>query len=85
VRDTTVMHWGFRPAIELPLAVEDVPKTSLGKIQRTVLRQRLERGDFAEQQTKVAELGAQRQHVYVAPIGPMESAVAEIYASMFGT
>ncbi|MBN0048532.1 amino acid adenylation domain-containing protein [Streptomyces actuosus] len=39
---------GISPAFLVPVAAEDIPKTEIGKIQRTRLRKRFEAGDFDE-------------------------------------
>lgn len=38
--------YGVRPDYVLPLGRADIPKTGLGKLQRTILRKRFEAGDF---------------------------------------
>lgn len=85
VRSTVVMHWGFRPALLLPLPEAAFPKTSLGKIQRALLRRRLEAGDFAAATEAVAELTARQLGGYTAPEGDTEWLLAAIYAEMFDT
>jgi acyl-CoA synthetase (AMP-forming)/AMP-acid ligase II/thioesterase domain-containing protein len=83
IRSTVVMHWGFRPALILPLPKSEIPKTSLGKIQRSVLRGRLEAGDFADRVQSVADLTLRQIGGYSAPDGQAEVALAQIYAGMF--
>ncbi|MBV9012803.1 MAG: non-ribosomal peptide synthetase [Pseudonocardiales bacterium] len=83
IRSTVVMHWGFRPALVLPLSRSEVPKTSLGKIQRSVLRSRLEAGNFADYAQSVADLMLRQIGGYTTPDGPAEVGLAEIYAEMF--
>ncbi|MER7405968.1 amino acid adenylation domain-containing protein [Streptomyces sp. NPDC000070] len=39
---------GVSPAFLIPVAAEDIPKTEIGKIQRTKLRKSFEAGDFDE-------------------------------------
>ncbi|WP_046468446.1 non-ribosomal peptide synthetase [Allosalinactinospora lopnorensis] len=85
VRSSTVLHWGFRPALILPLDTSDIPKTSLGKIQRSQLRKRLEAGEFDAAQALVAELTTRQLGGHTPPEGAAETALAEIYAEMFGT
>lgn len=46
VRDTVARNTGIAPAIVLPLARADFPKTTSGKIQRTRLKKALAQGDF---------------------------------------
>lgn len=83
VRSSVVLHWGFRPALILPLLESEIPKTSLGKIQRSRLRQRLEAGDFTERQQLVADITTRQLGGYSVPEGDTENALAEIYAEMF--
>lgn len=84
IRSSVVLHWGFRPELILPLAKSEIPKTSLGKIQRSQLRTRLESGEFAELTEHVATLTLRQLGGYVAPETETEIALAEIYAEMFG-
>jgi acyl-CoA synthetase (AMP-forming)/AMP-acid ligase II/thioesterase domain-containing protein len=83
VRSSVVLHWGFRPALILPLPESEITKTSLGKIQRSQLRQRLEAGDFTELQQLVAGITTRQLGGYSAPEGDTENALVEIYAEMF--
>ncbi|ONI91989.1 peptide synthetase [Actinosynnema sp. ALI-1.44] len=83
VRDSVVLHWGFRPALILPLAKTDLPKTSLGKIQRSRIRARLEAGEFDPVIGSVAELSRRQLGEYVAPVDDAERVLTEIYATMF--
>lgn len=84
VRSTTILHWGFRPVAVLPLSTEQMPKTSLGKIQRSPLRRKYEDGVFADSQKRVDEVMSQHMGEYVAPLGRLEEGIAEAYASMLG-
>ncbi|GAA2711363.1 MULTISPECIES: non-ribosomal peptide synthetase [Streptomyces] len=85
VRSTVVMHWGFRPALVLPLPAQAFPKTSLGKIQRALMRRRLESGAYAAEQRAVAELTERMLGGHTEPEGRTERILAEIYAELFGT
>jgi acyl-CoA synthetase (AMP-forming)/AMP-acid ligase II/thioesterase domain-containing protein/acyl carrier protein len=84
IRSTVVMHWGFRPTLVLPLPKSEIPKTSLGKIQKSVLRRKLEAGDFAGYVQSAADLTLRQIGGYSAPEGSTEVELAEIYAGMFG-
>ncbi|MFF7190498.1 AMP-binding protein [Streptomyces sp. NPDC008222] len=84
VRDRVVLHWGFRPAVVLPLPRSEFPKTSLGKVQRGVLRARWEAGSYTERAHEVAALVADTVGGHTDPQGPTETALAEIYAELFG-
>jgi thioesterase domain-containing protein len=81
VRNSVVLHWGFRPALILPLPKGAFPKTSLGKIQRSLMRKRLEAGDYAAQRMVVDELVTRQLGGYAAPAG--ETALVGIYAELF--
>jgi thioesterase domain-containing protein len=84
VRDRVVLLWGFRPAVVLPLPRPELPKTSLGKVQRGVLRARLESGTYAGRERAVAALCAEPAGDHTEPEGSAEAALAEIYADLFG-
>jgi thioesterase domain-containing protein/acyl carrier protein len=84
IRSSVVLHWGFRPALILPLPKSEIPKTRLGKIQRSALRRRLEAGDFAAVEERVAAVVERGLGDHIAPEGDTEVAVAQIYAEMFG-
>lgn len=83
VRSSVVLHWGFRPALILPLPRTELPKTSLGKIQRTRLRDRLEAGDFADVEKRVHDLVLRQLGGYAAPAGATERRLAEVYGTIF--
>jgi acyl-CoA synthetase (AMP-forming)/AMP-acid ligase II/thioesterase domain-containing protein len=83
VRNTVVLHWGFRPAVLLPLPATAFPKTSLGKIQRSLLRRRLEEGRYSEQQAALAELVTRQLGGYTAPESETEKVLAEFYGLLF--
>jgi thioesterase domain-containing protein len=85
VRSTVVMHWGFRPALILPLPASAFPKSSLGKILRSLMRKRLEAGEYAAEIAAVSDLTSRQLGGYVAPEGEEEWLLAEIYAEMFDT
>ncbi|WP_307629589.1 non-ribosomal peptide synthetase [Streptomyces turgidiscabies] len=85
LRSGVVMHWGFRPALILPLPKDAFPKTSLGKIQRSLMRRRLEDGAYEPVTRSVADLVLRRLGGYTAPEGETERTLAQIYAEMFDT
>jgi thioesterase domain-containing protein len=82
---TVVLRWGFRPWLILPLPEDAFAKTSLGKIQRKLIRQRLEAGEYAQTQARLEELIQRQLGGHTPPNGPTESAVAELYAELFET
>jgi acyl-CoA synthetase (AMP-forming)/AMP-acid ligase II/thioesterase domain-containing protein/NADP-dependent 3-hydroxy acid dehydrogenase YdfG/acyl carrier protein len=48
IRRAVTLRAGVAPDFVIALVASEVPKTAIGKIQRTELRQRFERGDFAD-------------------------------------
>jgi thioesterase domain-containing protein/acyl carrier protein len=84
VRNTTVLLWGFQPALILPLPKEAFPKTSLGKIQRGILRKRLESGAFATDEARVNALTARQLSEYRKPHSQAEIEVAALFGRLFG-
>jgi acyl-CoA synthetase (AMP-forming)/AMP-acid ligase II/NAD(P)-dependent dehydrogenase (short-subunit alcohol dehydrogenase family) len=48
IRSVVVKTEGVNPDYVIPLAKETIPKTAIGKIQRSQLKQQFERGDYAE-------------------------------------
>jgi acyl-CoA synthetase (AMP-forming)/AMP-acid ligase II/thioesterase domain-containing protein len=84
IRNRTVLLWGFRPAVILPLSKADLPKTSLGKLQRAQLRKRLEAGEFSAREKWIAETTARQLGGYHPPQGRFEMEIARIYGELFG-
>lgn len=84
VRNTTIMLWGFRPTVILPLPKRNFPKTSLGKIQRSLMRKRLEAGEYDTHRAHFAQTVSRQLGGYTRPDGEVEAAVAEIYAEILG-
>ncbi|MFE9380919.1 AMP-binding protein [Streptomyces sp. NPDC006855] len=85
VRSSVVMHWGFRPSLVLPLPKDAFPKTSLGKIQRTLMRRRLEAGAYDAVRRDCSALSQRMLGAYSAPEGRTEEILAEIYEELFDT
>ncbi|MGW7094156.1 AMP-binding protein [Streptomyces sp. NPDC054874] len=79
VRNSVVMHWGFRPFLVLPLPKDAFPKTSLGKIQRSVMRKRLESGAYDSTRSTVDTLTRRMLGGYDAPGSDTERILCEIY------
>jgi thioesterase domain-containing protein/acyl carrier protein len=84
IRNTTILLWGFRPALILPLPREAFPKTSLGKIQRSLMRKRFEAGDYADHINDVRRITSRQEAAYVAPDGSSERAIADVFAQILG-
>ncbi|WP_086782705.1 non-ribosomal peptide synthetase, partial [Crossiella equi] len=83
IRGAAVTHWGFRPSVLLPLPTTAFAKTSLGKIQRNLLRRQVETGVHAARQAWVRALLTRGLGAHTPPKGPTETAVAEIFAELF--
>lgn len=82
IRNTTVLLWGFRPAVLLPLPTSALPKTSLGKNQPRLLRKRLETGVYANVLARLASRAAQALSTATLPASPTEVAIAEIFGQV---
>jgi len=82
IRNVVLEHWGFRPALTLRLPAAEIPKTSLGKIQRSELRRRLEAGALAAYASEVADVCRQQRGAWSQPEGETESAIAELFAAI---
>jgi acyl-CoA synthetase (AMP-forming)/AMP-acid ligase II/thioesterase domain-containing protein/acyl carrier protein len=84
IRNTTVLLWGFRPTMLLPLQKDAFPsKGSLGKTPRGLLRQLLESGAFRTAVTNVTSLSTRAAEAYSAPQGTTQLAIASIFADIF--
>ncbi|WP_236725330.1 non-ribosomal peptide synthetase [Amycolatopsis orientalis] len=84
VRNGAILHWGFRPALVLPIAEADIPRSSLGKIQRAQLRRRLDSGGFQARKSVIDQLVQRQFGGFSEPSGATETALAEIYGELFG-
>lgn len=84
IRNTTLALWGFRPELVIALPKGIFPKTSLGKIQRSLLRKRLETGELKQHIEYMSGVTARQRGAHVAPNGPAEAAVSEVYATVLG-
>jgi thioesterase domain-containing protein len=84
IRNVVLSHWGFRPAVTLCLPASEIPKTSLGKIQRLELRRRLESGGLARYERELADAVRQQRGEWSRPEGEHERAVAAILAGIVG-
>lgn len=80
IRNSTVLRWGFRPAQILPVTASDIPRGSLGKIQRSKIRQSLESGQLNVAADRVATITRHFLGEHVAADGEDEGRLAEIYA-----
>ncbi|MBA6440499.1 non-ribosomal peptide synthetase [Streptomyces sp. GMR22] len=85
IRSSTVMHWGFRPQLILPVAEDELPRGNLGKIQRSRLRAAVENGALDEAARRSDEISTRFLGGHVAPEGEVETALAEIYARVLDT
>lgn len=84
IRNTTIMLWGFRPTLIVHLARERFPKTSLGKIQRSLMRQKLERGDFDVDRDWMERIIRGQLGDYAAPSSNTETQVAGLFGKVLG-
>ena len=85
VRSSTVMHWGFRPQVLLPVAPSDIPRGNLGKVQRSRLRAAVEGGDLDAAARRAGEVGTRFLGAYEAPVGEAETVLADVFARVLDT
>ncbi|AUA16375.1 alpha/beta fold hydrolase [Streptomyces sp. SID8382] len=85
IRSSTVMHWGFRPQLILPVAEDEIPRGNLGKIQRSRLRAAVEDGRLDAAAHRSDEVSTRFLGGHVAPEGEVETALAGIYARVLDT
>jgi acyl transferase domain-containing protein/acyl-CoA synthetase (AMP-forming)/AMP-acid ligase II/acyl carrier protein/phospholipid N-methyltransferase len=83
IRRELVQNVGIAPAHLIPLAREDVPRTGIGKIQRSKLKDAFERGDFAEIAARFSRSPASASSAD-APVSEIEAQVAEIWRTVLG-
>lgn len=85
IRSSTVMHWGFRPQLILPVAEAEIPRGNLGKIQRSRLRAAVEAGSLEGAARRAGELSTRFLGGYVAPEGDFEVRLADAYSRVLNT
>ncbi|MBT2471283.1 non-ribosomal peptide synthetase [Streptomyces sp. ISL-66] len=82
VANSAVLHWGLRPALVLPLPEDAFPKTGPGEIRRSLVRRRLESGDYSAQVASVRDLVTRRPGGQTTPTGVVEETLAELYGDL---
>lgn len=83
VRRQVMTRLGISPDAVIPVARSSIPKTALGKIQRSELSRQFQAGEFDEQVARIADLF--RQPVdSVQPRSPIEQQLQEIWCSVLG-
>ncbi|GAA1889734.1 non-ribosomal peptide synthetase [Streptomyces durmitorensis] len=85
IRSSTVMHWGFRPQLILPVDEAEIPRGNLGKIQRSRLRGAVEAGALDAAVRRSDAVTSRFLGGYVAPEGEVEIALADVYARVLNT
>ncbi|GHE39623.1 peptide synthase [Streptomyces longispororuber] len=85
IRSSTVLHWGFRPQLVLPVTAAEIPRGNLNKIQRSRLRAAVEAGDLAHAARRAEQVTTRFLGAYVAPAGDAETTLAGIYARVLAT
>ncbi len=53
IRQQVLQHSSVNPTYILPLSTAEIPKTAIGKIQRTALKQRFEAGDYRSELKRI--------------------------------
>ncbi|MFC0598401.1 non-ribosomal peptide synthetase [Streptomyces palmae] len=85
IRSSTVMHWGFRPQLILPVTEAQIPRGNLGKIQRQRLREAVEAGGLDPAIHRSQEVSRRFLGSHVAPEGDEEKTLADLYARVLNT
>lgn len=81
VREEVIKQWGVRPSVILPLAKEELPKSSLGKISRQRLRALYTWGRYQGLAQKVEAL-ARESVDFVPPENGTEGTLRKIWAKV---
>lgn len=81
IRQTAIAEWSLRPEVIVPLDEAEVPKTSLGKIQRVQLRKNFEAGVYASQLQQV-ESSLRALRGFDAPLSETESRLVQIFGTV---
>ena len=83
VRGHLARRLGLVPGHIVPVRAHEVPKTSIGKIQRELLRERLERGDFADRLAAIAADAAADAGLR-GPLSTTEQRLSRIWSEVLG-
>ena len=78
IRGTVVKNIGINPTYVIPVEKQDIPKTGIGKIQRSQLKQRLETGEF-ERIIYQIPANTESKKEFVAPRNALERQVTKIW------
>jgi acyl-CoA synthetase (AMP-forming)/AMP-acid ligase II/acyl carrier protein len=79
IRSKVIRDFGIKADCIVPLEKENIPKTSIGKIQRSILKAKFEEGQFLEAINKFDKHNFQPdEKTYVAPRTEKEKALCEI-------
>ncbi|MTH95351.1 AMP-binding protein [Roseibium sp. RKSG952] len=84
IQKLTVLKWGVRPALALPVPERVLVRSSLGKIKRTDLRRRLEAGEFSALVQEASSITQQLLGEVIAPRTSTEEGVLKIMSEAIG-
>ncbi|MFJ1700808.1 alpha/beta fold hydrolase [Streptomyces sp. NPDC088252] len=82
VRSSTVMHWGFRPQLILPVVEAQIPRGNLGKVQRSRLRTAVESGALDAAARRAQEVTGRFLGGPVEPADEEEATLAQVFAEV---
>ncbi|MFB6991178.1 alpha/beta fold hydrolase [Streptomyces sp. NPDC056230] len=82
VRSSTVMHWGFRPQLILPVVETQIPRGNLGKVQRSRLRTAVESGALDAAARRAQEVTGRFLGGHVEPADEEEATLAQVFAEV---
>ena len=81
IRTQIINQIGISPAYVIPLEQTEIPKTAIGKIQRSQLAQRFQSGSFKTQNQRMVE-AFQRQTKSAHTLNNLEQQIAQIWQSV---
>jgi len=82
IQRTIVRHFGITPDYLIPLDKNSFPKTSIGKIQRPLLLQRFQAGEFDALCRRTEDYHSPLDTNYVSPRTPIEQGLANIWSDV---
>ncbi len=83
IRKTVSLGMGVNPAYLIPVAIEEIPKTSVGKVQRQKLRSMFQEGAFASHLNRIEVLLGDLSEVQ-SPRNEIEQQLLEIWQKALG-
>eukprot|EP00005_Dracoamoeba_jomungandri_P003008 CAMPEP_0174260214 /NCGR_PEP_ID=MMETSP0439-20130205/9249_1 /TAXON_ID=0 /ORGANISM="Stereomyxa ramosa, Strain Chinc5" /LENGTH=935 /DNA_ID=CAMNT_0015344413 /DNA_START=71 /DNA_END=2878 /DNA_ORIENTATION=+ len=80
--DTLIKQLGIKPHAIIPLPPHEIPKTSLGKIRRSIMSKRYERGRYHSQLKELNALMLKKASAYVPAGNAYERTLVKLWAKV---